>query len=206
MEPRADLYQHLFTRLLTAWGAPMERFRFSRGTDFQLKQEFALDLYRMVSLVPERPAFDAAGLEGVEHPQLSQLILPLMLALNEHYLEADLCLYGAQNRASANGMFSARFLEIMGYKAALATHHEILSSLTGQGKMSGEGESCLGVLDNAAEAKKKLKKAFCEPQNVTVNPILEIVGHVLLGENKGDFPVLCKISRFMSCYWWKFNQ
>lgn len=52
--------------------------------------------------------------------------------------------------------------------------------LTG-GKMSAsDPDSKIDLLDSAAQVKKKLKKAFCEPGNVADNGVLAFVKHVLL--------------------------
>lgn len=48
------------------------------------------------------------------------------------------------------------------------------------GKMSSsEEDSKIDLLDSAANVKKKLKKAFCEPGNITDNGLLSFVKHVL---------------------------
>lgn len=44
---------------------------------------------------------------------------------------------------------------------------------------SSEDDSKIDLLDSAANLKKKLKKAFCEPGNITDNGLLSFVKHVL---------------------------
>lgn len=44
---------------------------------------------------------------------------------------------------------------------------------------SSEDESKIDLLDSPANVKKKLKKAFCEPGNITDNGVLSFVKHVL---------------------------
>jgi len=44
---------------------------------------------------------------------------------------------------------------------------------------SSEEDSKIDLLDTPAAVKKKLKKAFCEPGNVTENGVLAFVKHVL---------------------------
>lgn len=44
---------------------------------------------------------------------------------------------------------------------------------------SSEDDSKIDLLDSAANVKKKLKKAFCEPGNITDNGLLSFVKHVL---------------------------
>ncbi len=54
---------------------------------------------------------------------------------------------------------------------------------------SSEEDSKIDLLDSAAQVKKKLKKAFCEPGNIADNGVLAFVKHVLLPlqENGGNF-------------------
>lgn len=44
---------------------------------------------------------------------------------------------------------------------------------------SSEDDSKIDLLDSPANLKKKLKKAFCEPGNITDNGLLSFVKHVL---------------------------
>lgn len=55
---------------------------------------------------------------------------------------------------------------------------------------SSEEDSKIDLLDSAANVKKKLKKAFCEPGNIVDNGLLAFVKHVLFPlfkENEGEF-------------------
>lgn len=51
---------------------------------------------------------------------------------------------------------------------------------------SSEEDSKIDLLDNAATVKKKLKKAFCEPGNITDNGILAFSKHVIFSLFKND--------------------
>lgn len=44
---------------------------------------------------------------------------------------------------------------------------------------SSEEDTKIDLLDSAAAVKKKLKKAFCEPGNITENGILAFSKHVI---------------------------
>lgn len=44
--------------------------------------------------------------------------------------------------------------------------------MTGAKMSSSEAESKIDLLDSAADIKKKLKKAFCEPGNIADNGVL----------------------------------
>ena len=48
----------------------------------------------------------------------------------------------------------------------------MVPGLTGAKMSSSEAESKIDLLDSAADIKKKLKKAFCEPGNIADNGVL----------------------------------
>jgi len=62
--------------------------------------------------------------------------------------------------------------------------------LTGAKMSSSEEDSKIDLLDSAAAVKKKLKKAFCEPGNVTDNGVLSFCKYVI-------FPVALKGEKFV---------
>ena len=51
--------------------------------------------------------------------------------------------------------------------------------LAGAKMSSSEEDSKIDLLDNPVTVKKKLKKAFCEPGNITDNGILAFSKHVI---------------------------
>jgi tyrosyl-tRNA synthetase len=77
------------------------------------------------------------------------------------------------------------------------------------GKMSSsEEDSKIDLLDPPAAVKKKLKKAFCEPGNVTDNGVLAFVKFVLFsvykpgdGNSKQDLSIhKCSLLECLGCY------
>lgn len=65
----------------------------------------------------------------------------------------------------------------------------LVPGLAGGKMSSSEEDSKIDLLDSAANVKKKLKKAFCEPGNITDNGLLSFVKHVLFSlfqENEGE--------------------
>lgn len=58
---------------------------------------------------------------------------------------------------------------------------------------SSEEDSKIDLIDSAANVKKKLKKAFCEPGNIADNGLLSFVKYVLFSlfkENEGKVSAL----------------
>ena len=57
---------------------------------------------------------------------------------------------------------------------------------------SSEEDSKIDILDSSPQLKKKLKRAFCEPGNITDNGVLSFVKHVIS-------PLLCEESTLFKC-------
>jgi tyrosyl-tRNA synthetase len=70
----------------------------------------------------------------------------------------------------------------------------LVPGLAGGKMSSSEEDSKIDLLDTPANVKKKLKKAFCEPGNVTDNGVLAFVKHVLFNlfnKDEGKVIMVC---------------
>lgn len=57
----------------------------------------------------------------------------------------------------------------------------LVPGLAGGKMSSSEEDSKIDLLDSPTILKKKLKKAFCEPGNITENGLLAFAKHVIFG-------------------------
>lgn len=57
----------------------------------------------------------------------------------------------------------------------------LVPGLAGGKMSSSEEDSKIDILDSPAAVKKKLKKAFCEPGNISENGLLAFSKHVIFG-------------------------
>lgn len=57
----------------------------------------------------------------------------------------------------------------------------LVPGLAGGKMSSSEEDSKIDLLDSPATVKKKFKKAFCEPGNITDNGLLAFAKHVIFG-------------------------
>lgn len=64
-----------------------------------------------------------------------------------------------------------------------------MPGLTGSKMSSSDEDSKIDLLDTPAQVKKKLKRAFCEPGNITDNGVLAFCKHVIfpLQENGSEY-------------------
>ncbi|GBP81096.1 Tyrosine--tRNA ligase, cytoplasmic [Eumeta japonica] len=176
---RTQYYENAIKAILTSLGVPLEKLLFVKGTDYQLSKEYTLDVYRMSSVITEHDAKKAGAevVKQVEHPLLSGLLYPGLQALDEEYLKVDAQFGGVDQRKIFT--LAEKYLPQLGYTKRIHLMNPMVPGLTG-GKMSAsEEDSKIDLLDNPANVKKKLKKAFCEPGNVIENGVLSFSKHVI---------------------------
>lgn len=189
---RTQYYEAAIKAMLKSIGVPLEKLKFVRGTEYQLNKEYTLDVYRMSSVITEHDAKKAGAevVKQVDHPLLSGLLYPGLQALDEEYLKVDAQFGGVDQRKIFT--MAEKYLPQLGYAKRVHLMNPMVPGLTG-GKMSAsEEDSKIDLLDNPANVKKKLKKAFCEPGNITDNGILSFTKFVV-------FPLMNKGENFRVC-------
>ncbi|KAG6441622.1 tyrosine--tRNA ligase, cytoplasmic [Manduca sexta] len=176
---RTEYYENAIKAMLQSIGVPLEKLKFVRGTEYQLSKEYTLDVYRFSSVITEHDAKKAGAevVKQVEHPLLSGLLYPGLQALDEEYLKVDAQFGGVDQRKIFT--MSEKYLPQLGYAKRIHLMNPMVPGLTG-GKMSAsEEDSKIDLLDNPANVKKKLKKAFCEPGNISDNGVLSFTKYVV---------------------------
>jgi len=186
---RTEYYEHVIKAMLSSIGVPLDKLRFVKGTDYQLSKEYTLDVYRMSSIVTEHDARKAGAevVKQVSHPLLSGLLYPGLQALDEQYLGVDAQFGGVDQRKIFT--YAEKYLPNLGYAKRAHLMNPMVPGLTGAKMSSSEADSKIDLLDSANEVKKKLKKAFCEPGNITDNGVLSFCKYVI-------FPVALKGEKF----------
>jgi tyrosyl-tRNA synthetase len=123
-----------------------------------------------------------AEIQRGEHAKVSQMVYPLMQALDIEYLDLDLAVGGLDQRKVH--MLAREELPSVGYEARPALHTPILADLTtGVGKMSSSDGVTISMEDSAEDLTEKVNSAFCPPTadpeaddegNERENPVLQI--------------------------------
>ncbi|XP_018377922.1 PREDICTED: tyrosine--tRNA ligase, cytoplasmic [Trachymyrmex cornetzi] len=188
LELRTQYYEAIIKSMLKSIDVPLDKLKFVKGTDYQLSKEYTLDVYRLSSLVTEHDAKKAGAevVKQVSNPLLSGLLYPGLQALDEYHLKVDAQFGGVDQRKIFT--FSEKYLPMLGYEKHIHLMNPMIPGLTGAKMSSSEEDSKIDLLDNPVTVKKKLKKAFCEPGNITDNGILAFSKHVIFplfknGEN-----------------------
>ena len=126
IEPRTIYYETVLKCLFEGINADTSKLNFVRGTSFELKPKYSLELLKLVSLITYGRA-KRAGAEVVrqkEDPRLGSFVYPLMQALDVAHLHADIALGGIDQRGIY--MLAREFLPKIGYKKPICIFTPLL--------------------------------------------------------------------------------
>lgn len=155
---------------------------FVRGSSFQLTKEYQLDVLKLSTLsTVARTTRAASEVTRMKNPKVSELIYPIMQALDEEYLNVDIQLGGSDQRHILS--YAREYLPLIGYKKRIEIMTPLIVSLKGPGvKMSASiPESRVLVHDSEEIIKKNINNAYCPLGIVQDNPILQLTKFIVFG-------------------------
>jgi len=166
-----------------AYGLDEDKTEFVYGSEFQLDDDYALDLHELeLDTTLNRAQRAMAEIQGGETAKVSHVVYPLMQALDIEYLDLDLAVGGMDQRKVH--MLMREELPEVGYDARPVLHTPIIADLgTGEGKMSSSSGVTISMEDSTEDIEEKVNAAFCPPTrdpdpdengNERENPVLEI--------------------------------
>lgn len=158
----------------------LNQAEFRLGSDFELGEDYILNVYklsRLTTLKRARRSMDEVS-RSVEDPKVSQMIYPLMQAIDIAHLEIDVAVGGMDQRKIH--MLARENLLKLGFRVPVCIHLPILLGLDGE-KMSSSKKNYISVLDEPNVIRKKIKSAYC-PQETENNPILQLFKFLLFPE------------------------
>ncbi|WP_336327482.1 tyrosine--tRNA ligase [Halovenus sp. HT40] len=183
LEARSEYYEEAIRGMIEATGADPEQIDFVRGREFQLDEEYTMEMYRMAAETTVARA-QRAGSEVVresESPNLGGLIYSLMQSLDVKALDADIAYGGIDQRGIY--MLGRELLPEHGHDAPVCLFAPLLSGLSG-GKMSAsDAASKVNLTDSPEEVDEKINDAYCPMGEVEDNGVLEYLKYLV-------FPVL----------------
>jgi len=183
LEARSAYYETAIEGMIDAAGADPEDVEFVRGTDFQLDEEYTLEMYRMAAETTIARTQRAASevVRESESPNLGGLIYPLMQTLDVKALDADIAYGGVDQRGIY--MLSREILPDHGGDSPVCVFAPLLAGLSG-GKMSASDEaSKVNLTDDTETVEEKIGGAYCPAGEVKDNGVLDYLNHLV-------FPVL----------------
>ena len=174
---RAKVYEELVKGALTSIGVPTTKIKFVKGSDYQLKKEYTLDVLKLQGVVRQRRALRAAS-EVVrlgDNPFVGGLSYPLMQIVDCKALRADAVLGGVDQRGIY--MLGREVFDEIGYKKPVFVFTPLMASLSGDrmgGKMSAsDNKSKISLLATEKEIRTGINTAFCPAKEQ--GPLLELL-------------------------------
>lgn len=147
-----------------------------KGTSFQYKKEYWSDVLSMsLKTTINRGLRSMQEIaRDIDNATISQIFYPLMQIEDMKMLDVDVAHGGIEQRKIH--ALARELLPGIGFKAPIALHTPLITSLKGPGsKMSksipGSG---ISVIDNDEEIECNIKNAYCPEKIVKDNPILQI--------------------------------
>jgi tyrosyl-tRNA synthetase len=152
--------------------------RYVLGSEFQLGEEYMLNVLRLArgtTLNRARRSMDEVSRDA-ENPYVSQMVYPLMQAVDIAMLDVDVAVGGIDQRKIH--MLAREGLPSIGFKPPLCIHMPILLGLDGA-KMSSSKGNYVSVDDAPDVIRRKINKAYCAEGVVEDNPVLQIFKYLI---------------------------
>jgi len=169
-------------RCFVAMGLDPKDTEFVLGSEFQLEPDYALDVYKMArhtTMKRARRSMDMIA-RREENPPVSQVVYPLMQALDIVHLGVDLAVGGLEQRKIH--MLARDVLPKLGYEPPTCLHTPIIHGLDGDEKMSSSKGNFIAVDDDPDTIREKIMKAYCPMKETEGNPILELYRYFIFRE------------------------
>ncbi len=157
---------------------------FILGSSYQMDKNYVTDVFKFAGLVTINRALRSMQqvARDIENARVSQIIYPLMQALDIKYLGVDIAVGGIEQRKIH--MIAREYLPQLGWKPPICLHHPLIVSLKGpETKMSSsEPDTLVAVNDPPEEIRRKIKNAYCPAKQVEDNPIMQIARFLVFPE------------------------
>ena len=179
LEYRTSYYEFIIKEMLKSINVPIEKLTFVKGTEFQLTENYNLDMYKIAALTSTKDTKKAGAevVKQMENPKMSTLLYPILQALDEVYLDVDAQFGGVDQRKIF--MFARENLPKIGYEKRIHLMNPMIPGLSGSKMSSSEENSKIDLLDSNKQVSKKINKAYCEEGIVDGNGILAFAKHVI---------------------------
>jgi len=146
-----------------AYGLEEENTEFVLGSEFQLDDDYTLDLHAIeLEATLSRAERAMSEITSGESVRVSQAVYPLMQALDIPYLDVDLAVGGMEQRKVH--MLARDVLPSIDREAPTCLHTPLIADLgTGRGKMSSSEGVTVSMEDSTELIERKVNDAFCPP-------------------------------------------
>ncbi|MEM3112885.1 MAG: tyrosine--tRNA ligase [Candidatus Pacearchaeota archaeon] len=179
LEQRYKYYLKTIPLMFEALGINPKDLEFIKGSEFQLKPEYMYDLLQLATFNSINDTRKAASevVKFGDNPKLSGLIYPIMQALDEVYLNADVQYGGIDQRKIL--MFARENLPKLGYDPRVEVMTPLIPGLVGKKMSASDNKSKIDLLDSEEEVFRKVKNAECIEGNPD-NGIMAFLKYVIM--------------------------
>ncbi len=160
-------------RCFIALGLNEENTRFVLGSSYQLTSDYEMNVLRLAcdtTLNRAKRSMDEVSRDA-EDPHVSQMIYPLMQAMDIATLDLDAAMGGMDQRKIH--MLAREALPQLGYRSPVCLHTPILLGLDGT-KMSSSKGNNISVDEPEESVTAKISKAFCPIGVAENNPVIDL--------------------------------
>lgn len=191
-----------FIEVWKACGLDTEKIEFIWASDLVKEPNYwltVLKVGRATTLKRIIRCSQIMGRSDTDNLTAAQIMYPAMQATDIFYLKADIAQLGMDQRKV--NMLARQIADELGYEKPAAVHHHMLISLrpptdiiqnledklerTIALKMSkSKPDSAVFMTDTKDEIYIKIKKAYCPPNEVSNNPVLEYFKYVIFPKYK----------------------
>lgn len=161
-----------------AYGLDEENTEFRFGSEFQMDDDYVLDLHSLeLETTLNRASRAMSEIQSGDSTKVSQAVYPLMQSLDIEYLDLDLAIGGMEQRKVH--MLARDTLPSIGYESPTCLHTPLIAELSsGEGKMSSSKGVTISMEDSTEDIEEKVNGAFCpptrDPDGDLENPVLQI--------------------------------
>ncbi len=204
---RAEYYKKIMIAILGRLGVNLNKVKFVLGSSFQTSPEYTLDMYRMTSItnVTQCQHAGAEVVKQTKSPEMSNLLYPILQALDMPYLKQDMFLGGIDQRKI--NTFALEYLPKIGYtQKYIYLMTPMMSGLSTKkssnigksmsieediaNKMSSSTDSSkIDLLASPEKIKNIISKAYCADGDVEDNSVLKIIKNIVFNiTNEFEIP------------------
>jgi len=121
------------------------------------------------------------GRKESDEMSAAQIFYPCMQCADVFFLKADICQLGMDQRKV--NMLAREYAgdKKKKFKPVIISHHMLSGLKEGQEKMSkSDPDSAIFMEDSVEDVNRKIKKAYCPPEVVEKNPILDYARNIVI--------------------------
>lgn len=191
IEYRTLYYKVMITEVFKSFGVNTDKIRFVKGTEFQLTEEYTLEMYKIHTKTFYNDC-KHAGAEVVKqshNPVMTSLLYPSLQALDEKYLMADIELGGIDQRKIF--VHARKFMPTIGNNKCSYLMNELVPGLRYEKNNNNKDEvpSIRGQMLQILETEKDEEKMRKRINKLTL-PKVSIIAKMSSSDNNSKIDLL----------------